>query len=161
MGLHGLAFDDAHEADETLHWHEFEAVTWVISGTGSFADENGNVTHVEPGCPLQAPAGWLHRTLAGTRVRVVIGTNLPGEVDQPDQQGTRGSPGGAHAQRQLSEQQSFNELTQRSNPLRTAAKSERSTCPKGRPAGRPFGTKSTTNNDQPLTRLASAPTTNQ
>ncbi len=77
MGLHGLAFDDVHETDETLHWHEFEAATWVISGTGSFADESGNVTVIEPGCRLRAPAGWLHRTLAGTRTRLVIGTNLP------------------------------------------------------------------------------------
>lgn len=79
MGFHGLAFDDAHDQDETLHWHEFEAVSWVISGTGSFADEHGNVTHVEPGCRLRAPAGWLHRTLAGTRTRIVLGTNLPFE----------------------------------------------------------------------------------
>ena len=80
MGLHGLAFDDVHEVDETLHWREFEGVTWVISGTGSFADESGSVTLVEPGCRLRAPAGWLHRTLAGTQTRLVIGTNLPGEV---------------------------------------------------------------------------------
>lgn len=80
MGLHGLAFDDAHDADEPLHWHEFAAVTWVISGSGSFADEHGNVTQVLPGCRLQAPAGWLHRTLAGTNTRVVIGTDLPGEA---------------------------------------------------------------------------------
>ncbi len=77
MGLHGLAFDDVHETDETLHWHEFESVAWVISGTGSFADEHGKVTQIQPGCRLQAPAGGLHRTLAGTNVRVVIGTNLP------------------------------------------------------------------------------------
>ncbi len=77
MGFHGLAFDDVHDEDETLHWHEFEAVTWVISGSGSFADEHGNVTQVEPGCHLRAPAGWLHRSLAGTRTRVVLGTNLP------------------------------------------------------------------------------------
>lgn len=80
MGWHALAFDDVHAEDEVLHWHEFEAVTWVISGTGSFADEYGNVTHVQPGCRAQAPAGWLHRTLAGTETRLVIGTNLPGEV---------------------------------------------------------------------------------
>ena len=80
MGLHGLAFDDVHHEDEPLHWHEFAGVTWVISGTGSFADEHGNVTKTGPGCRLQAPAGWLHRTLAGTQARVVIGTNLPGEV---------------------------------------------------------------------------------
>lgn len=80
MGLHGLAFDDAHDVDEPLHWHEFGGVTWVITGTGAFADEHGNVTQVEPGCRLQAPAGWLHRTLAGTQTRLVIGTDLPGEV---------------------------------------------------------------------------------
>jgi hypothetical protein len=80
MGLHGLAFDDVHEHDEALHWHEFAGVTWVISGGGSFADEDGNVTHLQPGCRLRAPAGWLHRTLAGTRARLVIGTDLPGEV---------------------------------------------------------------------------------
>lgn len=80
MGFHGLAFDDDHDEDETLHWHEFDAVTWVISGTGAFADEDGNVTNIVPGCRLQAPAGWLHRTLAGSHARVVIGTNLPGEV---------------------------------------------------------------------------------
>lgn len=77
MGLHGLAFDDVHDEDEVLHWHEFESVAFVISGTGSFADEHGNVTHTQPGCRAQAPAGWLHRTLAGTAVRIVIGTNLP------------------------------------------------------------------------------------
>lgn len=77
MGWHGLAFDDVHDEDETLHWHEFAAVTWVISGTGSFADEHGNVTDIGPGCHAKAPAGWLHRTLAGTDVRVVLGTDLP------------------------------------------------------------------------------------
>ena len=77
MGLHGLAFDDVHDEDETLHWHEFDAFTWVISGSGSFADEHGNVTDIQPGCRAQAPAGWLHRTLAGTNARIVLGTNMP------------------------------------------------------------------------------------
>ena len=77
LGLHGLAFDDVHDEDEVLHWHEFESVAFVISGTGSFADEHGNVTHTQAGCRLQAPAGWLHRTLAGTAGRIVLGTNLP------------------------------------------------------------------------------------
>ncbi len=77
MGFHGLAFDDVQEHDEVLHWHEFESVAWVISGTGAFADEHGNVTHTGPGCRAQAPAGWLHRALAGTSQRIVLGTNLP------------------------------------------------------------------------------------
>lgn len=79
LGLHGIAFDDVHDRDETLHWHEFDAVTWVIAGTGSFADEHGNVTRVEPGCHARVPAGWLHRTLAGSRTRVVLGANIPFE----------------------------------------------------------------------------------
>lgn len=79
LGFHALAFDQVTEEDEPLHWHEFEAVAWVISGTGAFADENGKVTQVSPGCRLDAPAGWLHRNLAGPPQRIVIGTNLPGE----------------------------------------------------------------------------------
>ena len=79
LGLHSLAFDqDLHE-DEPLHWHEFDSVSFVVSGTGSFADEHGNVTHVGPGCRLEAPAGWLHRNLAGPPFRVVLGANLPGD----------------------------------------------------------------------------------
>lgn len=76
MGFHGLAFDEVHDEDEVLHWHEFESVAFIIEGTGSFADEYGNVTRTQPGCRLQAPAGWLHRTLAGGAGRIVIGTNL-------------------------------------------------------------------------------------
>lgn len=79
LGFHGLAYDDAHDVDEPLHWHDFANVTYVISGSGSFADEHGAVTELGPGCRLQAPAGWLHRTLAGTKARVVTGLSVPGD----------------------------------------------------------------------------------
>ena len=79
LGLHGLAFDQDLQADEPLHWHEFDSVSFVISGTGSFADEHGHVTNVVPGCRLEAPAGWLHRGLAGPPLRIVLGTSLPGD----------------------------------------------------------------------------------
>ena len=79
LGFHALAFDQEIIEDEPLHWHEFDSVVFVISGTGSFADEDGNVTRTAAGCRLQAPAGWLHRDLAGTNTRLVLGTNLPGE----------------------------------------------------------------------------------
>ena len=74
-----MAFDQDLQEDEPLHWHEFDSVSFVISGTGSFADEHGNVTTVAPGCRLEAPAGWLHRNLGGPAYRVVLGTNLPGD----------------------------------------------------------------------------------
>lgn len=77
LGFHVLAFDQTTPEDEVLHWHEFDAVTWVIDGVGSFADGDGNITQVQPGCRLEAPAGWLHRNLAGPSVRLVISTDLP------------------------------------------------------------------------------------
>jgi kynurenine formamidase len=78
MGFHAIAYD-YEDVDEPLHWHEFDSVTWVIDGNGAFADEHGNVTTVTSGCRLEAPAGWLHRSLAGGVGRVVVSTNLPGE----------------------------------------------------------------------------------
>lgn len=88
MGLHGLAFTVKTQEDEELHWHEFSAVTWVISGTGALMNQEGERIEVGPGCRLDAPAGYLHRGLAGEPYRVVIGTDLPFEawtkpVDKP------------------------------------------------------------------------------
>ncbi|MDO8389913.1 MAG: hypothetical protein Q7V57_05450 [Actinomycetota bacterium] len=77
MGFHCFAFDIETPEDEPLHWHEFDSVTWVISGTGAFRDGNGTVTEIGPGCRAEAPAGWLHSNLAGPSVRVVLATNLP------------------------------------------------------------------------------------
>jgi hypothetical protein len=78
MGFHAFAYD-YEDVDEPLHWHEFDTVAWIIEGTGAFADEHGTVTTVSPGCRLQAPAGWLHRNLAGGRGRIVLSTNIPGD----------------------------------------------------------------------------------
>ena len=47
--------------------------------TGTSITEEDALAQVAPGCRLKAPAGWLHRNLAGPTVRIVIGTNLPGE----------------------------------------------------------------------------------
>ena len=77
MGLHAFAFDVDTKTDEPLHWHEFEGAAWIISGSGSFADETGAVTQVKAGYHSRFPAGWLHRDLAGTKVRVAFGTNIP------------------------------------------------------------------------------------
>lgn len=77
MGFHSLAYDFV-DVDEPLHWHEFDSATWLIEGSASFADEHGQVTHAVPGCRVQAPAGWLHRAIAGGAGRIVIATNLPG-----------------------------------------------------------------------------------
>ena len=77
MGFHGVAFDVITEEDEDLHWHEFASATWVISGTGSFLDGDGERIEVGPGCHVRAPAGFLHQGLAGPAYRVVLGTDIP------------------------------------------------------------------------------------
>ena len=79
MGFHAFAFDVVVEKDESLHWHEFESVTWVIEGAGAFRNGHDEIIEVSPGCRLDAPAGFLHRNLAGPPVRVVLATNLPYE----------------------------------------------------------------------------------
>ena len=79
LGFSAFAFDVVIDEDEPLHWHEFDSVSWVISGTGAFADGDGHITNVRPGCRLEAPAGWLHRNLAGPAYRIVLSTNLPGD----------------------------------------------------------------------------------
>ena len=48
LGYHSLAFDDSHEVDEELHWHEFDSVAIVISGSGSFADETARSHRFNP-----------------------------------------------------------------------------------------------------------------
>ena len=77
LGMHAFAYDVETPADEPLHWHEFETVSWVISGTGAIRDGDGNIIQLQPGCRAETPAGWLHSGLAGPSVRVVLATNLP------------------------------------------------------------------------------------
>ena len=57
-------------------WYSF---VHFKSYTLPVASEHGKVTDVGPGCRLEAPAGWLHRNLAGPPYRIVLGTNLPGD----------------------------------------------------------------------------------
>ncbi len=88
LGFHALAFDQITPEDEPLHWHEFDSVTWVIDGTGAFEDGEGKITQIQPGCRVEAPAGWLHRNLASEAVRLVVSSNLPGSewtapIDKP------------------------------------------------------------------------------
>lgn len=77
MGFHAMAFDVIVNEDESLHWHEFDAVTWVIDGVGALRNGDDELIEVSAGCRIDAPAGFLHRNLAGPPVRVVLATNLP------------------------------------------------------------------------------------
>ena len=77
LGFHAIAYDYI-DGDETLHWHEFDSVTWLLEGDATFADEHGALTKATAGCRVAAPAGYLHRALAGGRGRIVVSTSLAG-----------------------------------------------------------------------------------
>ena len=88
LGLLAFAFDTETAADTDLHWHEFSATIWLVSGEANLATEDGTVYHATPGCRLSAPAGWLHQELVSPAHRLVIGTDIPVDrwsqpVDKP------------------------------------------------------------------------------
>ena len=88
LGLHAFAFDTDTQHDTDLHWHEFSATIWLVSGEANVATEDGTVYHATPGCRLSAPAGWLHKELVSPTHRLVIGTDIPVEswsqpIDKP------------------------------------------------------------------------------
>ena len=68
-GLHCLAFDLTVEEDEPLHWHEFEAVSWVISvaaliaGGGKGELARARRALLLAGTPFYCLAVWLARFL--------------------------------------------------------------------------------------------------
>jgi hypothetical protein len=84
MGWHVFAQDRVTTQDEELHWHDFEAVAFVVSGTLRVEDEDGVVIEAGPGARAQTGAGYLHRELAGAPHRLVFGFPIePSEFTMP------------------------------------------------------------------------------
>lgn len=84
MGWNALARDVVIPADEELHWHDFDAVVFIVSGKLRAADENGAITEAGPGSRIRTGAGFLHRELAGAAYRAVFGFKIKlSEFTQP------------------------------------------------------------------------------
>lgn len=88
MGWTPLVRDVVIPKDEVLHWHDFESVTFVVSGTVRIAYENGDVLEVGPGTRARTGPGILHRELGGSAYRVVSGfkiklTEFSKPIDKP------------------------------------------------------------------------------
>lgn len=84
MGWNALARDVVISEDEELHWHDFEAVVFIVSGMLRAADEEGVVAEAGPGTRIRTGAGFLHRELCGAAYRVVFGfKNKLSEFTQP------------------------------------------------------------------------------
>jgi len=76
MGWNPLVRDVVIPKDEDLHWHDFESVTFVVSGMIRAADEHGEIMEFGPGVRLRSGPGFLHRELGGSAYRVVSGFKI-------------------------------------------------------------------------------------
>lgn len=81
-GWHAVCFDVPAEQNE-LHWHDFDAVTFVVDGTARVEFEDGSVMQCGPGARIEAPAGVVHRENSPA-YRAVFGFDVdPAEMTQP------------------------------------------------------------------------------
>lgn len=76
MGWTALVRDVVIPKDEELHWHDFESVTFIVSGTVRVAYENGDILEAGPGTRARTGPGILHRELGGSVYRVVSGFKI-------------------------------------------------------------------------------------
>ena len=82
-GWHGFVRDVVVTEDEELHWHDFDAVLYVMEGTARAATPDGMV-EAGPGARAEATAGWVHGDIAGTAYRGVFGFSVhPSDMSQP------------------------------------------------------------------------------
>lgn len=64
-GWHALEHDARAEQDE-LHWHDYDSVAFVLSGTCRIAFEDGSVLEGGAGSWIEQPSHVVHRS--GNRV---------------------------------------------------------------------------------------------
>jgi quercetin dioxygenase-like cupin family protein len=80
-GLVGFTVD--LDPEEDLHWHDFDAVVFVLEGTASAEFADGSIEEASVGSKIEAPAGIVHRTV-GSSYRAVLGLSVdPAELTQP------------------------------------------------------------------------------
>ena len=71
------------EPEEDLHWHDFDAVVFVLKGTASAEFSDGSIEEASVGSKVEAAAGIVHRT-DGSSYRAVLGLSVdPAEMTQP------------------------------------------------------------------------------
>ena len=81
-GWRAITIDlDAAESD--LHWHDFDAVLYVLDGTATVEFADGSMMSCGAGARVETPAGVLHKE-HGDGYRAVIGLAVdPTEMTHP------------------------------------------------------------------------------
>lgn len=81
-GWRAMTLDVPAEENE-LHWHDFDAVTFILDGTARVELEDGSVLECGAGARVEAPAGVLHREVSPA-YRAVFGFSVdPADMTQP------------------------------------------------------------------------------
>jgi len=81
-GWHPLVLDMPADENE-LHWHDFETLIYIVSGTLRVEFEDGSAMEWGAGSRIEAPSKVVHRE-ASPAYRVVFGFSVdPAEITPP------------------------------------------------------------------------------
>ena len=81
VGWH--AIEKTFSAEAELHWHDFDAVVYVLEGTASAEFEDGTVEHAAAGCRVAASAGVVHRNVGPDWHGIIAFSVHPSKLTQP------------------------------------------------------------------------------
>jgi quercetin dioxygenase-like cupin family protein len=81
VGWH--AVEKTFSAEDELHWHDFDAVAYVLKGTAHAEFEDGTVEHAQAGSRVAAPAGIVHRNVGANWHGIIAFREHPSKLTQP------------------------------------------------------------------------------
>ena len=74
---------DSEPMETDLHWHDFDAVLYVLEGSVRIEFEDGSTMECGAGARVETPGGVVHRD-SNTAYRAVIGLAVdPSEMTRP------------------------------------------------------------------------------
>jgi hypothetical protein len=82
-GIGWHAVEKTFSAEDALHWHDFDAVAFVLEGTASAEYEDGTVEHAPSGSRVAAPAGVVHRNVGADWHGIIAFRVHPSKLTQP------------------------------------------------------------------------------
>ena len=80
-GWHAMVITASEEKE--LHWHDFDAVAFILEGPACAEFPDGSVQETGAGARVEAPAGIVHRNV-GSKFRAILGFSIePARMTRP------------------------------------------------------------------------------